>query len=136
MTAFTVRPIDEMETMSHGALRRAAAELGIESFGMQVLDLPANFDRYPEHDHRDNGMEEVYVVLSGTAEVEIDGERVTLDPDRMLRVDPAARRRVVPGADGVRLLAIGAIPGRPYERPPAFALGAPDPTAAPAQDAR
>lgn len=93
---------------------------------MQLLDLPAGFSDYPEHDHSADGMEEVYVVLDGAAVFEIDGERVPLDRDRMLRVTPDARRKLHPGPEGVRILAIGSTLSRPYERPDAFRLKASD----------
>ena len=41
MAGDTVRPIREMETMAHGALRRAVITLGLESFGMQAPDPTA-----------------------------------------------------------------------------------------------
>ncbi len=134
MSGYTLRAFEEMETTAHGRVRRAAATLGIESFGMQVLEFPAGFDRYPEHDHAEDGMEEVYLVLSGSATFEIDGERVELAPERILRVAPEARRRCVPGPEGVRLLALGGVPGRAYERPAWLRLGAPDPASAGAGD--
>ena len=124
MGAYTVRRIDEMEALHHGAVRLAGAELGVESFGLQVLDLPAGFDGYPEHDHAEDGMEEVFVVLEGSGAFEIDGERVPIDPERMLWIGPGARRRLEPGPDGVRVLAIGCTRGRAYERPEHFRLPA------------
>ena len=50
MPGHTVKRIDEMEAVYGGAFKRARAELGISSFGMQVMDLPPNLDQYPEHD--------------------------------------------------------------------------------------
>jgi mannose-6-phosphate isomerase-like protein (cupin superfamily) len=127
MPGFVVKPIDDMATTHQGAVKLAADELDVESFGMQVMDFPAGFPNYPEHDHEDDQMEEVYVVLGGGAEFEIDGERVTVDPGRMLRVAPEARRKLVPGPEGVRLLAIGCTIGRAYERHPGFRVQAADP---------
>ena len=124
MTSFTVKDIETMESLHHGAVKLAAAELGIESFGMQLLEFPPGFDGYPEHDHSDDQMEEVYVVLRGSGEFEIDGETVPVDGNRMVRVDPGARRRLTPGGDGISVLAIGCTRGRPYERPADFELGA------------
>ena len=63
--SYTVKTIDELESIHHGAVKLAGAELGIRSFGMQVLDFPAGFTDYPEHDHAEDGQEEVYVVLRG-----------------------------------------------------------------------
>jgi mannose-6-phosphate isomerase-like protein (cupin superfamily) len=39
----------------------------------------------------------VYFVLCGDAEIEIDGQRIALDTDTIVRVGPGARRRVIPG---------------------------------------
>jgi mannose-6-phosphate isomerase-like protein (cupin superfamily) len=127
---YTVKRIDEMEAIYNGSFRRAGAELGVESFGLQVFDLPPNFDHYPEHDHSTDGQEEVYVVLSGGGEIEIDGERVAVDRERIVRVPAGTKRRVLPGPEGMRVLALGGVPGELYERADAFKLGAPDPAVA------
>jgi len=128
MSGYTVKPVDEMEAIFHGSFKRAAAELGVESFGMQVFDMPPGFGEYPEHDHAEDGQEEVYIVLRGTAELEVEGHRATLDPDRMARVGPGTKRKLYGGPDGARVLIIGGVPGQTYSRPGDFKLGAPDPT--------
>lgn len=128
--AYTMKRIDEMEAIYYGSFRRAGAELGVESFGLQVFDMPPNSDSYPEHDHSEDGQEEVYVVLSGGGEVEIDGERVAVDRERILRVPAGTKRRLLPGPEGMRVLALGGVPGKLYERPDPFKLGAPDPAVA------
>lgn len=122
MPGFVIKQIDEMATANEGIVKLAGAELGVESFGIQVFDFPPNFPDYPEHDHADQGMEEIYVVLEGSADFEVGGERVSLDRGGMLRVEAATRRKLLPGPDGVRVLAIGASPGRPYERPEGLGL--------------
>jgi mannose-6-phosphate isomerase-like protein (cupin superfamily) len=122
MSSYALRSIDELETIHHGAVKLAASELGVRSFGMQVLDFPAGFPNYPEHDHSEDGQEEVYVVLRGSAAFEVDAERASVEAGQMVRVGPAARRRLTAGPDGVRILAIGCAAGRPYERPEAFQL--------------
>lgn len=124
MSGYKVKSIDEMASIHDGIVKLAGAELGIESFGMQVLDFPAGFAHYPEHDHSEDGQEEVYVVLRGSAEFEVDGERVPVDPGRVILVAPESSRRLDPGPDGVRILAIGCAPGRAYERPEGFRLAA------------
>jgi len=130
MGDFTVKRIDEMDAALAGAFKRARAELGVESFGMQVLDLPPNLDQYPEHDHSEAGQEEVFVVLRGAAEIEIDGERVELDPDTIVRVGPKARRKIYTGEEGARILALGGVPGAAYVAPKSSHIGAPGPVPA------
>jgi mannose-6-phosphate isomerase-like protein (cupin superfamily) len=130
MAGHTVKKIDEMEGIYMGAFKRARAELGVESFGMQIIDMPPNFDKYPEHDHEQDGQEEVYVTLRGGGEIEIEGERFPLDPDHVARVGPGVTRKVWPGPDGIRLLIVGGVPGSAYEAPDISKLGEPDPMAA------
>ena len=128
MANYTVKKIDDMEAVFGGAFKRARAELGVESFGMQVIDIPPNVaEQYPEHDHAEDGQEEVYLPLRGTAEIEIEGELHPLDPETMVRVGPGVKRRIRTGSEGVRLLALGGCAGKPYEAPDVTKLGAPDP---------
>src|SRR6185312_2391969 len=129
MADYAVKSIDEMEAVYLGGMKRARAELGVESFGMQVIDLPPNFDQYPEHDHSESGQEEVYVVLRGGGQIAIGGEQVPLEVDRILRVGPGEKRKVVSGPEGIRLLALGGTPGQAYEAPEVSRLGVPDPMA-------
>ena len=124
MDGFTVKLIDEMAAVSDGIVKLAGAELGVESFGVQVFDFPGGYSEYPEHDHSQDGQEEVYVVLEGSAEFEIDGQQVSLDRARMLWIGAGTKRRLEPGPDGVRILAIGSTLGKPYERPDGLGLPA------------
>jgi hypothetical protein len=127
MPDFTMSPIDDMEAVVFGSFKRARAVLGVESFGMQVIDLPPNAELYPEHDHAESGQEEVFVVLRGGGEIEVDGERLALNPDTMIRVGPQPKRKIWPGSEGMRVLALGGCPGKLYEAPEVTKLGAPDP---------
>ena len=127
MTGYSVKRIDEMEAVAGGSFKRARAELGLSAFGMQVVDMPPNIDLYPEHDHGDDGQEEVYMVIRGSGEIEIDGERHRLDPETMVRVAPGTKRKVYTGDDPIRMVIVGGVPGKPYEAPEVSQLGAPDP---------
>jgi mannose-6-phosphate isomerase-like protein (cupin superfamily) len=120
---FTLKRIDELDSINHGAVKLAGDELGVRSFGLQVLDLPAGFRDYPEHDHAHDGQEEVYVVLAGSAELTVADVQVTATAGTLVRVEPQAKRKLVPGPDGARVLAIGCAPGG-YERPDAFRMSA------------
>lgn len=129
MADYTVKRIGEMEAIYRGAFKRARAELGVSSFGMQVIDMPPNVDQYPEHDHVENGQEEVFVVMSGAGEIEIDGERIPIDPETIVRVGPAAKRKLLTTDQSIRVLALGGVPGQPYEPSELGKLGVPDPLA-------
>jgi mannose-6-phosphate isomerase-like protein (cupin superfamily) len=130
MSTHAVKKIDDMEAVFGGGFKRARAELGVESFGMQIIDMPPNYDNYPEHDHEQDGQEEVYVTLRGSGEIEIEGERFPLDDDHVARVGPGTKRKVWPGDDGIRILVLGGKAGEAYEAPDITKLGEPDPMAA------
>ena len=129
MAGYAVKRIDDMKGIYLGAFKLARAELGITSFGMQILDIPAGYGDYPQHDHSEDAQEEVYLALRGSGEIEIEGERHPLDSETMVRVSAGTDRKVLPGEDGLRLLAIGGVPGKPYEVSAATELDAPDPMA-------
>jgi hypothetical protein len=127
MPDYTVKRFDEMEPILGGVFRRARASLGASAFGMQVLQMPAGADFYPNHDHAHDGQEEVYVVLGGSADFDIDGERVHAEPETAIRVAPTTKRQILPGPDGVRILAVGGVPGGTYQPPDFTDLGGPEP---------
>ena len=127
MGEYAVKKIDDMEAVFLGAFKRARAELGVESFGLQVIDMPPNYENYPEHDHAEDGQEEVFMAIRGGGEIEIDGERFPLDPEHMARVAAGTKRKVWPGAEGIRMVIVGGVPGAVYEAPDVSKLGEPDP---------
>jgi uncharacterized cupin superfamily protein len=124
MADYTVKRIDEMESAYGGGFVKARAELGVTAFGMQVIQLPPDFGDYPEHDHAESGQEEVFLAIGGSGWIDIDGERVDLDGDTLVRVAAETRRKIYSGPDGLRVLAIGGCPGEPYKVVPMTELGA------------
>jgi mannose-6-phosphate isomerase-like protein (cupin superfamily) len=114
MADYTAKEIDQMEAAFGGGLKKARAELGVQSFGMQVIDLPPGYSDYPEHDHASDGQEEVYCAMRGSGEIDVEGERIPLTPDVLVRVGPATKRKIYAGSEGLRLLALGGTPGTAY----------------------
>ena len=94
--------------------RTAGRELGVTAWGMNVLEIDAGCTDYPEHDHAKDGQEEVYVVLRGGGTFEAGGEKIPLSTGQLVRVGPSTRRKILPGPEGIAVLAIGGTPGQPY----------------------
>ena len=112
MTDVTVKHIDELE--SHGGNGRflfARKGLGVTSFGMNVERFPAGYADYPDHTHEKDGQEEVYFVYEGSATLQAGDESFELMPGTFARVGPGQSRKIVPGENGVSLLALGGKPG-------------------------
>ena len=122
MADYTAKRIGEMEAGYGGGFVKARAELGVSAFGLQVIQLPPGYEGYPEHDHAETGQEEVFLAVGGSGWIDVEGERVELDAETLVRVGPAARRKVYAGPQGLRMLAIGGAPGRAYEINPVTEL--------------
>lgn len=129
LTHKKIEDIDALTGMLEGvSMYRAASALGLEAFGMSIVELEPGAEAYPEHDHSPDGVggkmfaerpeqlgqEEVYFALRGSGTVLADGEEYPLDADHVIRVGPKVIRKILPGPDGLRLLAIGGTPGSAY----------------------
>jgi mannose-6-phosphate isomerase-like protein (cupin superfamily) len=108
--------IDDLPDALEGKVHFVRAGLGITAFGVQVLDVPAGVST-PEHDETSTGQEELYVTMSGSGTVVVEGERFPLDPEHVTRVSPGAQRHLEGGPDGARVLCVGGTSGQAYEPP-------------------
>ncbi|MGH3131200.1 MAG: cupin domain-containing protein, partial [Gaiellaceae bacterium] len=92
MTGFTIKHMDEFERpFPKWALARRS--LGVESFGINVVELSSGED-IPEHDETGRDHEEVFIVLSGEPTMVIDGEDHPARAGTFVRVDPEPSRTV------------------------------------------
>src|SRR5437016_3560270 len=117
MGDYTAKRIGDMEAGYGGGFVKARAELGVTSFGFQVIQLPPDYTEYPEHDHAETDQEEVYLALKGSGRMDVEGEQVDLDGETFVRVGGSAKRKVTSGPEGLRMLVIGGSPGKVYEAP-------------------
>ena len=91
MAGYTKVHRDECETTGNWSLVRRG--LGLESFGLNLVDIPPGGD-IPEHDETDRDQDEVFVILSGGPVVVVDGEEVDAPTGTFVRVDVDAKRTV------------------------------------------
>jgi uncharacterized cupin superfamily protein len=131
MADVTVKRTEEFERTFRGGMLKARAGLGVTSFGMQILRFPPNADRYPEHDHAAGGQEEVFTVLEGRASLRVGDEEHLLEPGVFARVGPSETRKLSTGEQPAVVLALGGVPGRPFEITKLTEEGEPDPLARP-----
>ena len=117
MADVTVKRVEDFEAIFGGGFRRVRAGLGVSSFGIAVIDMPPNFDHYPDHDQSHDGQEEVYTVLSGRLTLRVGDEEHELEPGIFARVGASEKRKLITGDEPARVLAMGAIPGQPYVAP-------------------
>jgi quercetin dioxygenase-like cupin family protein len=100
-----------------GAVRKVRRALGARAFGFNHITLPPDAAGH-EHDHAEDGHEEVYVVLAGSGRMRIDGDEVELRPGVFVRVDPESTRLPIAGPDGLAFVTFGSPIDGGYEPPP------------------
>jgi quercetin dioxygenase-like cupin family protein len=116
MSGFSAKAIDDLPTLWDGFAKLVRPGLGITAFGANIMDLPPNYST-KSHNESESGQQELYVGIRGSGSVDIDGESHRLDADHMVCVEPGTDRVLSSGADGLRVLIIGGVPGAPYEAP-------------------
>jgi mannose-6-phosphate isomerase-like protein (cupin superfamily) len=124
---FTHKSIDDMESIWRSTYRKARGELGIQAFGLGVMELPPDFDRIPRHVHTFDQQEEVYLPLSGSGWIDVGGERIPIDSGVAVRVGATASRTIISGPEGIKVMIVGGTPGQAYEPFAPLELGAPEP---------
>jgi hypothetical protein len=135
MADYSIKRLDELEPIWEGMMLRARASLGVKSFGMQVLNMPPNFDQYPNHNHVEDatdgsvGQEEVYIPIAGAGTLKVGGQEHDLEPGTLFRVGAEEKRQIVPGPQGVQVICIGGVPGKAYKPPAWTEAGGPLPVA-------
>src|SRR5205814_8806011 len=102
MTGYSAKSIDELPTLWDGFAKLVRAGLDISAFGANIMDLPSDYST-TSHDESESGQQELYVALSGSGSVEIDGTRLPLDADHLVRVDAGMPRVLSSGPNGLRV---------------------------------
>jgi mannose-6-phosphate isomerase-like protein (cupin superfamily) len=118
---YASKAVDELPGLWDGFALLVRAGLGISAFGANIMVLPPDYTTEP-HDESDTGQQELYVALAGSGTVDVDGARLTLDPDHLVRVDAGTARTLSSGPGGLRILCVGGVPGAAY-RPPDWSSG-------------
>jgi len=123
MDGITIKKIEDIAPYQGphaipGIRFRAVREaLGVRAWGMNILELDPGCSGYPEHDHENDGQEEVYLVLEGSIVLQAAGREVVLEQGTLIGVAPTLRRKFVTRERGAKILALGATPGQAYVPP-------------------
>ncbi|MEF8776533.1 MAG: cupin domain-containing protein [Haloarculaceae archaeon] len=85
--------VDSVVPEEYGGMWFLKDELDAEELGLTVLELdPGGTGK--EHDHADDGQEEIYYVCEGEIDVDLDDGTVTLGPDEAIRLDAEQTRQM------------------------------------------
>ena len=82
--------VSSIEDLGEGpGFRKVRSALGVTEFGVNAIVLPPG---YTSRRHFPERQQELYLVLNGEIELELDGDKHTLGPGGLARVDPATVR--------------------------------------------
>ena len=84
-------------------------ELDATTVGLTVLELEPG-GKGKEHDESTTGQEEVYYVVSGTVDVHLDGQAVSVGPEEAIRLDADQRRQIENTGDERATLVLAGAP--------------------------
>ncbi len=100
--------VDSVIDDEYGGMWFLKDALETEQLGLTVMELEPGA-KGKEHDHAADGQEEVYCVVDGAVDVDLDGETVTLGEGEAIRLDPdQARQLHNRGDQRARLVLAGA----------------------------
>ena len=82
--------VSSIEDLGEGpGFRKVRSALGVTEFGVNAVVLPPG---YTSRRHYHDRQQELYLVLSGEIEMELDDDKHTLGPGGLARVDPSTVR--------------------------------------------
>jgi tetratricopeptide (TPR) repeat protein len=119
MDRYAVAHLDELAELDDGRapMRAVRHHFGITSFGITAWTArEAGARIINEHDESDpDSNEELYLVLRGRASFEIDGEQLDAPAGTFVFVRPGVKRTAFGEEPGTTIIAVGGVPGKPYE---------------------
>jgi hypothetical protein len=120
VTGYRAARLDEIDEVTDGRCpwRPVRQHLGITAFGVNAWTAKEAGDRIiNEHDESDEGdrQEELYLVQSGRARFELDGEAVDAPAGTFVVVQPGVTRTAFAEEPGTTIVSIGGVPGQAYE---------------------
>jgi mannose-6-phosphate isomerase-like protein (cupin superfamily) len=118
MSGYEVAHLDEIDELDDGRCpwRPVRHHFGITGFGINAWTARNAGDRIiNEHDESDDENEELYFVVNGRAVFELDGERLDAPAGTFVFARPDAKRTAFAEEPGTTIIAVGGVPGKPYE---------------------
>jgi mannose-6-phosphate isomerase-like protein (cupin superfamily) len=118
---YAVAQLSEIEELDDGraSMRPVRHHLGITAFGVNAWTAKTAGDRIiNEHEEAESDgdtQEELYIVQSGRARFEIDGESVDAPAGSFVFVKPNTKRTAFAEEAGTTIVAIGGTSGQAYE---------------------
>ncbi len=116
MSRWTATSLESIPAI--GAWIPVRRELGVQAFGINAWKPDDKGSVVGEHDEKQTGHEELYLVVAGHATFTVDGDEVDAPVGTIVHVrDPEVKRKAT-GTPETIVLAVGAKPGEAFKPSP------------------
>jgi hypothetical protein len=117
MAEYSVKRLDEIEEITDGRepWRPVRHHFGITSFGVNTWTAREAGDRIINEHSEEGEQEELYLVHTGRARFELDGESVDAPAGTFVFAEPGVKRTAFAEEPGTTILALGGEPGKVYD---------------------
>ncbi len=88
---------------------------GITAFGVNAVTKDAGNVLIPEHEHRETGEQELYIIQRGAATATLDGVQVDVPAGSAVAVEGPVARKFEATKSPTTLIVVGGVPGKAYE---------------------
>ncbi|HEY6963174.1 MAG TPA: hypothetical protein VI408_14890 [Gaiellaceae bacterium] len=117
---YEILSLDDLEPLpgnptGGGLLLPLRHTLGLRAFGANAWTAELGRHIVPPHEE-ESGDEELYVVVRGRARFTVDGNAFDAPEGTLVHVTAGEHREAIAEEEGTIVLAVGATPGRPFER--------------------
>lgn len=90
-------------------------QMDITGFGINGKTVNKGEGLTPAHTEQDTNQQEVFVILSGSAEFSLDGIKQKVGPGFILALEPSVMRSAKALEDNTTMLSLGGEPGKAYK---------------------
>lgn len=118
MAKHAIARLDEIEELADGGYRYRPVRhhLGITSFGATAwVGAEVGDPIINAYDEGSEPSEELFLVVSGRATFDIEGERVDATAGTLISTEPGTQRTAVAAEAGTTILALDGTPGKVYD---------------------
>ena len=118
MARYVVSGLEDIDTLADGRYRYRPVRhhFGITSFGVTAwVGAAAGDPIINEYDEDSEPAEELFVVVSGRAIFQLEGEEVEAAPGTLVYTREGTQRTAVAAEPATTILAVDGAPGKPYD---------------------
>ena len=118
MPTYAIARLEDIDTLPDGRYRYRPVrhQFGITSFGVTAwVGAAAGDPIINEYDEDSEPAEELFVVVSGRAVFELEGEKVEATPGTLVFTEPGTRRTAVAAEPATTILVLDGSPGKVYD---------------------